>query len=348
MSCFDIDKVNCLIDLHNHLEGALSEKTFRELGALCGKPVPEDPEVLNDLIRAPEDCRDLNQFLTKFDLATEMLQTRACLTRAVKNTVQELADMGAVYAELRYGPMYNTQEGLTQEEALQAAIEGLKDAPIPAGLIICAMRLPDIHETNMESIRLAKKYLGKGVVAIDLAGAEAVFPTADFEEEFKLAKELGIPYTIHAGKAAGPESVRDALRFGAQRLGHGVRSVEDPELVKELAERKIPLELCVKSNIITSIYDDISEYPFRQLMEAGVVLTINSDDPTVCNTDIRREWQQNVRAFDLNKEECRQLLLNAANAAFCDEETRKTLIAKIEEEFEKAGDCEGKENGGRT
>ncbi len=334
MNYFDIDRVNCLIDLHNHLEGALSPATFRELSALTGIPIPEDPEELKKRITAPEDCKDLNEFLTCFDLATAVLQQPECMTVAVRNTLRELADMGAIYAELRFGPVYNLLEGMTQEDAVVAAINGLEGSPIPAGLILCAMRFPDIHEKNMETIRLAKKYYGKGVVAVDLAGAEAVFPTSDFEAEFDLVKELGLPFTIHAGEAAGPESVRDAIRFGAMRLGHGVRSVEDPELLKTIAEKKIPLEICVTSNLITKIYDRIEDYPLRRLMEAGVPVTLNSDDPTVCGTDIRKEWQRNTRTFGLTKEECKAFLLNAANAAFCDEAIKKDLVAKIEKEFE--------------
>lgn len=330
---FDIDNVNCLIDLHNHLEGALSLDTYRELSALTGVPIPEDTEALRDRVTAPADCKDLNEFLTRFDLATALLQQPECLTIAVRNTLRELADMGCIYAELRFGPVYNLEQGMTQEDAVVAAIKGLEGSPIPAGLILCAMRFPDIHEKNMETIRLARKYFGKGVVAVDLAGAEAVFPTADYEAEFDLVKELGLPYTIHAGEAAGPESVKDAIRFGAMRLGHGVRSVEDPELVKTIAEKKIPLEICVTSNLITKIHDSIEHYPLRRLMDAGVVITLNSDDPTVCGTDIRKEWQQNVRAFELSKEECKALLLNAANAAFCDDETKEKLVKKIEQDF---------------
>ena len=173
---------------------------------------------------------------------------------------------------------------------------------------------------------MAAKYLGRGVCACDLAGAEALFPTGDFEELFTLARKLDVPYTIHAGEAGGPESVRAALSFGAKRLGHGVRAAEDPALVEELAARGVTLECCPTSNLHTCMFPDYRSYPLRDLLARGVKVTVNTDNMTVSGTTLSHE----LEALDLSREEARQVALNAAAAAFADDNTRKALTARIE------------------
>ena len=202
-----------------------------------------------------------------------------------------------------------------------------------SNLILCCMRGKDNREENLETIRVAKECLWKGVGAVDLAGAEALFPTENFAGLFALAKELEIPYTIHAGEAVGPESVYKALEFGAKRIGHGVRSIEDENLMKRLAEEEITLELCPTSNLNTSIFSSYEEYPLRKLMEAGVKVTINTDNMTVSNTTVAAELQHMMEAVQLTEEEMHQLAENAASAAFAEEETKCWLKEEIEKRF---------------
>ena len=143
---------------------------------------------------------------------------------------------------------------------------------IRIGLILCCMRGED-HEANIETVRVASKYYGNYVCALDLAGAEALYPTDYFNKEFELAKAEGIPFTIHAGEAAGPESIWRALEFGASRIGHGIRCLEDGALVDYLARHKIPLEICPTSNIQTKVYQSYDEYPVKELLLRGVHVT---------------------------------------------------------------------------
>lgn len=169
----------------------------------------------------------------------------------------------------------------------------------------------------------------QGVVALDLAGAEALFKTADFAEEFAAARKDGVPFTIHAGEADGPDSVRSALEFGAVRIGHGVRIAEDAELVKYVAEHNIPLEMCPNSNRQTKAVSDMNAWPLRKLLEAGVKVTINTDDPAICRTNLAGEFKYIEKMYGITAEEKKLLLQNAAEAAFCSEEYKKVLKEKI-------------------
>ena len=163
-----------------------------------------------------------------------------------------------------------------------------------------------------------------------IPGAEALFPTKDFADVFALAKKLGVPATIHAGEADGPESVRTALSFGAARLGHGVRSAEDGALLRSLAEAGTALELCPTSNLNTVVVSDLKDYPLRKLMDAGVRVTVNTDNRSVSDTTLRREFGLLAETFRLTKGEVRQLLLNAAEAAFAPESVKAELRGRIE------------------
>lgn len=314
-----------LIDLHLHLDGSLSPASVRQLAGLQGAALPGE-EALLVRLRVEPDCRDLNQYLTKFAFPCSLLQTEEAIALAVQNLCGELKAQGLLYAEIRFAPQLHLERGLTQDRVAAAACAGLGRAGFPAGLILCAMRGSDNREQNLETVRVAAKYLGRGVCACDLAGAEALFPTGDFEELFTLARKLDVPYTIHAGEAGGPESVRAALSFGAKRLGHGVRAAEDPALVEELAVRGITLECCPTSNLHTCMFPDYRSYPLRDLLARGVKVTVNTDNMTVSGTTLSHE----LEALDLSREEARQVALNAAAAAFADDNTRKALTARIE------------------
>ena len=193
------------------------------------------------------------------------------------------------------------------------------------------MRGTDNHEANLETVKLAKDYIGKGVCCIDIAGAEALFPTENFGDLFALAKELEIPYTIHAGEADGPKSVWKALEYGTKRLGHGVRSLEDPALIEKIVSEGITLEVCPTSNLHTCMFPSMEEYPLRKLMEAGVKVTINTDNMTVSNISLAKEFGKLIAAFDLTDEEIKGFARNSVNACFADEETKKVLLKKIDE-----------------
>ena len=324
-----MEKNFALMDLHLHLDGSLSLDSVKGLAALQDIKIPDDDKELLEKLQVSEGCRDLNEYLEKFDFPCSLMQTPIGITTAVRNLEAELAAQGLIYAEIRFAPQLHLQKGMTQSEVVAAAVKGMGQSELKSTLILCCMRGKDNHAANLETVRVAKDFLGKGVGAIDLAGAEALFPTADFEDLFVLAKELGIPYTLHAGEADGPESVYKALEFGAKRIGHGVRSLEDRALVQRLAAEGVTLELCPTSNLNTSIFESYEAYPLRKLMAAGVKVTINTDNMTVSDTTVAAEQKH----LNLAKEEMYLLAKNAVEAAFTDAETKVWLKEEVEKRF---------------
>ena len=316
-----------LIDLHLHLDGSLSLDSVRQLAALDGLALEDDKTLLKRLQVSP-DCRDLNEYLEKFDFPCSLLQTPEALTLAVANLRRELAQQGLLYAEIRFAPQFHLARGMSQDQVVEAAVAGLAGEGVKANLILCCMRIPNAHERNLETVRVAAKYLGRGVCAVDLAGAEALFPTCDFEAEFALAKELSIPYTIHAGEADGPASIRKALEFGARRIGHGVRCIEEPALMAELAEKGIPLELCPTSNIQTCIFEKIEDYPMGSLLEAGIRATLNTDNMMVSGVTLSSEADQMGRL--LTEAQMAQIVENSVHAVFADEATKTWLRRAVQ------------------
>ena len=322
-----------LIDLHLHLDGSLSLASVRDLAQLPNMDIEPDDEKLLKMLQVGPDCKDLNEYLEKFSFPCSLLQKPEAITRSMTNLRRELKNQGLIYAEIRFAPQLHLLQGLTQRQVIQAAVDGLKSEGVKASLILCCMRGKGNHEENLETVRLAAEFLGKGVCAIDLAGAEALFPNDDFEDLFELARKLGVPYTIHSGEADGPASVIKALEFGTRRLGHGVRSVEDPALMERLAREGITLELCPTSNLNTNIYNSIEDYPLVRLMDAGIRVTLNTDNTMVSGVSLQSEWEKVMDTFHLSREQIRILQRNSAEGVFGDDTLKQWLLREIDCRF---------------
>jgi len=321
------------IDLHLHFDGSISLNCARKLAELQGIALPQSDLELKRSLTVDDSCADLGEYLTKFSFPLSLLQTTGSITKGMLLLCEELINDGTVYAEIRFAPQLHTQKGLTQDQVVQAAIVGFEKSGLCGGLILCCMRGNDNEGKNIETVLLAKKYLQKGVLAIDLAGNEAIFSTASHTKLFELAKKNNIPFTIHAGEADGPQSVGDAIKLGASRIGHGVRSLEDKATIDALIRNNIPLELCPTSNLNTAIFADISQFPIKRFVDAGVIVTINSDNRSVSNTTSRKELDLLKREFGLTKSEEKALLENSARAAFCSDRVKDKLLAIIEESY---------------
>ena len=304
-----------LQELHLHLDGALRPATVWELLQKQGTDIPvHSLEETEKMMRVPEECKTLNEYLERFALPGMVLQSEEALERVTFELVEDLANLGLEYAEIRFAPQLHTAKGCTQGQIVEAAIRGaergMKAYPqIRVGLILCMMRGIENRAENFETIEMAKKYLGDVVCAVDIAGAEALFGTELFEDMFAKVREYGIPMTIHAGEAAGPESIWKALSYGTKRIGHGVTSIEDPELVKKLVDEKIALEVCVISNYHTKSAGttELSKHPIRQLFDAGVHVTLNTDNMTVSNTTILKEIEVLKKELGFTDEELDQI-----------------------------------------
>ncbi|KMK51555.1 adenosine deaminase [[Actinobacillus] muris] len=334
-----------MIDLHLHLDGSLSPQWLLEWAEKQAISLPTtDPTRLLSFISAPQDCSDLNQYLRSFEIPLAVLQSPQALTAAVTHLIERLDQAQMLYAEIRFAPQLHTQKTMDQEQAVLAAIAGLQAVEnchslFKVNLILCCMRGEDNQAENHETVRLAQKYLGQGVVAIDLAGAEGLYPTAHYQTLFSEAVALGVPFTLHAGEAAGADSVQQALDFGATRIGHGVRAVESEAVVLQLIDRKTPLEMCPCSNLQTKTVASLSQYPLRHYLERGVVATVNTDNMTVSNTTVAHEFALLKRDYRLTNVEARQLVQNAVQAAFLCAEDKQILWEKVQQRWATANLC---------
>ena len=319
---------NKYIDLHLHLDGAITVDIAKKLADLQGIKLPADNDSeLEKLLFVPDDCQSLNDFLKCFDLPLSLMQTPKGLRESVRLVLDNIKSHGVIYAEIRFAPQLHTSKGMTQEDAIKAALEGLRESSLKANLILCLMRRDNNDSENFETVELAKKYLVKdgGVVALDLAGAEAIFPTKNYAKFFELAKKYNIPFTIHAGEADGAQSVRDAINFGAVRIGHGIRSQESPDVVALIKEKGIFLEISPTSSRLTHAVENMKDYPFMRFLREGLRVTLNTDDMGIENRTLPGEYEYMRKNFGLTPEDERIILNNAIDGAFTTEEVKKFL-----------------------
>lgn len=324
-----------MIDLHLHLDGSLSPDTMLYLAKMGGISLPADDAAgLKPYITASNCGGDLNAYLKRFELPLLVLQSGFALEYAVDDLVMRLEAGHMRYAEIRFAPQLHTRAGLTQEEAVEAALRGLecglsKCRHLQAQLILCCMRGEGNDRENEKTVRLAERYLHAGVAAVDLAGAEGVYKTEKYKGLFALVRELDVPFTIHAGEADGPQSVRAAVEFGARRIGHGVRMYEDASVMELVIDQGIALELCPTSNLQTGAVVGIRNYPIRKFLNAGVIATVNTDNMTVSDTTVKKELALLRKGLSLTVEEEKMLLLNAVYASFLPEEEKQALSEQI-------------------
>ena len=325
-----------LIDLHVHLDGSIPLPAAAQLAAEAG--LDFSLAELQKKMQVPAHCQDLNQYLATFELPLKLLQSAQGIRTVAKAFHEQLDAEGILYAEPRFAPGSLTAGGLSQQEVLEAALAGRADfyaehpqSALHTAYIICAMRGTGeaLKHKNEESIDLAAAYLGNGVVAADLAGAEALFATENFSSLFAEAQRKDVPFTIHAGEAAGPESIKAALRLGAQRIGHGVRSLEDAGVIQDLKATNVALEICPTSNLQTRIFESIERFPLEQLLDAGLTVTINTDNMTVSNTTLSHEFELLQQHCGLDKNTARELAENAARAVFSDSSEKDRLLAHL-------------------
>lgn len=326
------------IDLHLHLDGSILPETAWELVQAQGIEVPAtDLESFVPLIMVPEDCKDVNECLERFKIPVQILQDQGSLKRVTKELIGWLVEEGVAYAEIRFAPQLHTQKGLTQKDAIDAVLEGRKEGlkahpEIGIGIILCAMSIgPETvnMKENLETVQLTKDYLGTGVVALDLAGAEGIVPLSNFAPIFDLARKLDVPFTCHAGDSQGPETVEDALNFGAKRAGHGHHIFEDPMLCERAIREGVTFEICPTSNVCCQSTENYGTHYVKKMYDLGMRVTINTDNMTLFDITLDKEYDHCINDMGFSKEDIIQMLVYAAEATFQSEEEKKILVDKI-------------------
>lgn len=315
--------------LHLHLDGSLRPETVQKWLEEDGEKLSLD-EVQKSLM-VEKDCKDLNEYLQKFDVPSKVLQTAERIEQSTYELYEDLAKQNVKYAEVRFAPSKHLDKGLTYNQVVEAAIKGMKraekDFDICGNLILCCMRGDNNQKENRQTLEVTKKYLNKGVCALDLAGAEAIFATENFENIFEEARKNNIPFTIHAGEADGPESIKKAIEFGAKRLGHGIRCIEDKKLMQEIRTKQILLEVCPISNIQTQVVE--GNHPLEELYTNRMLISISPDNDTVSNTDIEQEYEWIIQNTDLQYRDLAQMNLNGINASFATPQLKANVKQEI-------------------
>jgi len=330
------------VDLHVHLDGSLKPATLFRLAADQGIPLPAATErELLPYVQAGDECGSLTEYLTKFAFVLPFLQTGEALEQVACEAVEDASRQRIRYLEIRFAPQLHRQRGLTPSDAIRHVLAGLRRGEerfgTKARCIAICMRNHSVAD-NLEVVEAAASFVGQGLVAVDLAGDESAHPASRFREVFGLAERLGIPATIHAGEAAGPDSIEEAVRrLGASRIGHGVRAKEDPAVLNLLRERRIPLELCPISNIQTKAVAGWASYPVREYFDQGLMLTVNTDNPGVSGTDLNKEYAALAERFGFTASEIATLILNGVEAAFLPPEEKAELRREFEGNFAALG-----------
>jgi adenosine deaminase len=356
------------VSLHDHLDGGLRPATIIELAEAVGHELPStDPVALGQWFRESADSGSLVRYLETFDHTIAVMQTREGLARVAQEFVEDLADDGVVYGEVRWAPEQHLAKGLSLDEAVEAVQEGLdagveavaaRGRTIQVGQLITAMRHAD---RGQEIAELAVRHRDRGAVGFDIAGAEDGFPPARFADAFTYLAEHQFPATVHAGEAAGVDSIVDALVNGrAQRLGHGVRIAEDitvefdddggsdspvgmatlGRVAAWVRDRGIPLEICPSSNLqtgaIESFGKDIASHPIDLLYQLGFNVTVNTDNRLMSGVTLTDEFELLVETFDYDLDDLLELTLNAVEAAFLPLDSRTALAELIAQGYDGA------------
>ncbi len=322
------------IDLHLHLDGAIRVPTIAELGDELGIKLPSyNPKKLARYVQVGRDCRSLTDFLKRFEVFYLILPYARTQERIAYELCEDCARDTVIYFETRFAPSLACNEQFTMEDAVVAALEGLRrgqrDFGVRCGLILCCYRSVTPQQ-NVETVKLAHKYRDKGVIGIDLAGDELHFPAAPHAEAFALARKLEIPITIHAGEGERPENIREAVfDHGAARIGHGVALQKDSELLKRVRDRGTVFEICLTSNLQTCSVPSLTRHPFKKFLNEDIRVTLNTDDPAISNITLTDEFELAGREFKLTQKQIRELLVNAANAAFAERSVREELAVRI-------------------
>jgi adenosine deaminase len=318
------------IELHLHLDCSLSYEVVQKL-----RPGTTRDDYERDFI-APKNCASLEEYLKCAAAPIAIMQTKTQLEAVTLDLFKQLQADNVIYAEIRFAPLQHLEQGLSAEEVVdtveRATAQGIETTGIEARLILCTLRHFS-EKQSMRTIKLVEQFKGTHVTGFDIA-ADETLPIDNHIRAFEYAREHDIPCTAHAGEARGPESVKETMEhFHPSRIGHGVRSIEDPELLDELKKKNIHLEVCPTSNVQTGIYETVEQHRINDIYENGNSLSVNTDGRAISNVNLTEEYQKLNRYFDWRDEQFFKVNEYAIEAAFCDEETKEKIRGKLSDEF---------------
>ena len=311
------------VELHCHLDGSLSREFMEKR---LGRTVSQSELSVSD------DCRSLNEYLEKFALPGKCIMDENGLREAGYDVLRSMKKENICYAEIRFAPLLSETTEMKCSKVIEALLEGLEkgksDFRIEYGVITCAMRHHS-QEENFRMIKTAREYLGEGVCAADLAGAESLYPMSEFMELFKKTRELGMPFTLHAGECGSVQNILDSVESGAGRIGHGIAMKGHAQVQKELQKKGIGVEMCPISNLQTKAVESTKEYPMREFLDSGLRVTVNTDNRTVSNTTLTKELEFVQKVYGITDEEVHLMMKNAVDVAFADDAVKNRILKKL-------------------
>lgn len=319
------------IELHLHLDCSLSYKVVQQID-----PAVSYEDYCHSFI-APVRCTDLVDYLTRAVKGFELMQTKEQLRLVTLDLFEQLKADNVIYAEIRFAPLLHLAKGLTAVEVVEtvntAFTEGKALTGIEGGLILCTLR-HYTEEQSMETVQLVQQFKGTNVLAFDMAGDEAGYPVTAHIKAFQFAREQGIHCTCHGGEAKGPESVWETLgHFHPTRIGHGVRSAEDKQLLDHLVKKDIHLEVCPTSNIQTNIFPAIEEHAADKIYRHGVSMSINTDARTVTPVTLSGEYNKLKDTFQWTNEHFLRCNLEGIRHSFTTEVVKQKIAAQIQDAY---------------
>lgn len=327
-------------DIHVHLDGCLRPRTVLELADQSGVKLPtRNLAKLTRLLQAGKRTRNLGDYLKIFDLTLAVMQEKEALYRIAYELVEDAADENVRHLEVRYSPILHRRRKLSFEDIVDPVIAGLNDAGVKhkmtTGVIICGIRsLPP--RSSLALADLAVAYKGRGVLAFDLAGQEKDYPAKAHRAAFERVIKNNVNSTVHAGEAFGAPSIAQALHYcGAHRIGHGTHLIEDRDLMDFVNDHRIPLEICLSSNIQTRVVRSIREHPFYLYFRQGLRVTLNTDSRLISATTVSQELGLAARAFRLSPYELKRIIINGFKSSFLPYATKARVLREVNLEIDR-------------
>lgn len=323
-------------ELHCHLDGSLSLPTIRQLAAMANIDLPASDEELKHHVTAPAHCENLLDYLEAFDYIRPLLQTKEALTLAAYDVAKQAALENVVYIEVRFAPELSMDQGLTVPETIDAVCEGLRQAQDEFGIIakalVCGMRQSD-QELTSHILAEANQVRDQDFVGFDFAGDEHHYPPQAIDALIQQVKSYNRPMTLHAGECHCPANVVQSMAYGIKRNGHVTLLAVEPELLKEFVKNGVTGELCLTSNLQTKAATTMEDFPYLKMKEAQAHISINTDNRTVSDTDLTKEYALYHRHFHTTPADFYQHNVDAIQASFASDEEKQELLTKLEKAY---------------
>lgn len=315
------------IELHCHLDGSLSMDFIQKK---LGKSVSCQE------VQVSKNCGSLAEYLEKFELPCQCLQDAEGLREAGYDFLRTASRENVVYTEVRFAPLLSVGLGLNTEQVISSLLKGLdegkRDFGVEYNVITCAMRHHSL-EDNLEMLKAAREFLGEGVCGADLAGAEASYPMSNFIGLFEKVQKMEMPFTIHAGECGNAWNIVQAAETGAKRIGHGIAMAGKPQIRQMCRERHIGIEMCPVSNLQTKAAESMNNYPLREFLDMGLLVSVNTDNRTVSGTSLTEELELVQKGCGVSDEEIRLLQRNALETAFAEESVKHQMLKRLTQAF---------------